>query len=184
MLWHSATHRASYFSTRDNGKIFEYEDETFLAHGPVRRILSRPEALHCNFDQFRRAAEAGREQPLPPFRPLQHAAAGGGRANFGGCEFIRDTDQPRSEAEYERLHTFTQIVAVVAEQIQSRVTNNVDYDLLSRERDNFRILVAITNAVLSRPDMDELVSEVSKRSITILKSMPSALRYAATGKAS
>ena len=36
------------------------------------------------------------------------------------------------------------------------------YDLLSRERDNFRILVAITNAVLSRLDMDELVSEVSK----------------------
>lgn len=53
-------------------------------------------------------------------------------------------------------------MAVVAEQIQSRVTNNVDYDLLSRERDNFRILVAITNAVLSRLDMDELVSEVSK----------------------
>ena len=48
------------------------------------------------------------------------------------------------------------------EQIQSRVTNNVDYDLLSRERDNFRILVAITNAVLSRLDMDELVSEVAK----------------------
>lgn len=60
------------------------------------------------------------------------------------------------------MHTFTQIVAVVAEQIQSRVTNNVDYDLLSRERDNFRILVAITNAVLSRLDMDELVSEVAK----------------------
>ena len=70
---------------------------------------------------------------------------------------------PLSEAEYERLHTFTQIVPVVAEQIQSRVTNNVDYDLLSRRRDNFRILVAITNAVLSRTDMDELVSEVSKR---------------------
>lgn len=28
--------------------------------------------------------------------------------------------------------------------------------------DNFRILVAITNAVLSRLDMDELVSEVAK----------------------
>ena len=49
VLWHSGTHRASYYSTRDNGKTFEYEDETYLAHGPVRRILSRPEALHCNF---------------------------------------------------------------------------------------------------------------------------------------
>jgi formate hydrogenlyase transcriptional activator len=107
------------------------------------------------------AAACG-EQPLSAVRALLHAAAGGGGPYFGGCEFIRTTDQPWSEAEYERLHTFTQIVAVVAEQIQSRVTNNVDYDLLSRERDNFRILVAITNAVLSRLDMDELVSEVSK----------------------
>lgn len=163
VLWHSATHRASYFSTRDNGKIFEYEDETFLAHGPVRRILSRPEALHCNFDQFRQAwpklAESNLYHPFGHYSMLPLAVEG---QIFGGCEFIRDTDQPWSEAEYERLHTFTQIVAVVAEQIQSRVTNNVDYDLLSRERDNFRILVAITNAVLSRLDMDELVSEVSK----------------------
>ncbi|XPE48008.1 hypothetical protein ACNKHO_17095 [Shigella flexneri] len=65
VLWHSATHRASYFSTRDNGKIFEYEDETFLAHGPVRRILSRPEALHCNYGEFRGLAEAGRGDLFP-----------------------------------------------------------------------------------------------------------------------
>lgn len=64
--------------------------------------------------------------------------------------------------EFNRLQTFTQIVSVVTEQIQSRVVNNVDYELLCRERDNFRITVAITNAVLSRTDMDELVSEVAK----------------------
>ena len=55
VLWHSGSHRASYFSTRENGKAFEYEDETYLAHGPIRRILSRPEALHCNFEEFRQA---------------------------------------------------------------------------------------------------------------------------------
>ena len=64
--------------------------------------------------------------------------------------------------EFQRLHTFAQIVAVVTEQIQNRVSNNVDYDLLCHERDNFRITVAITNAVLSRLDIDELVSEVAK----------------------
>lgn len=81
---------------------------------------------------------------------------------FGSCEFIRYDDRPWSEKEFNRLQTFTQIVSVVTEQIQSRVVNNVDYELLCRERDNFRILVAITNAVLSRLDMDELVSEVAK----------------------
>ncbi|STS84657.1 formate hydrogenlyase transcriptional activator FhlA [Klebsiella pneumoniae] len=61
-----------------------------------------------------------------------------------------------------------QIVAVVTEQIQNRVSNNVDYDLLCHERDNFRILVAITNAVLSRLDIDELVSEVAKEIASLL----------------
>ncbi len=163
VLWHSGSHRASYFSAHDNGKPFQYEDETVLAHGPVRRILSRPEALHCSFEEFRQAwpvlAESNLYRPFGHYCLLPLAAEG---HIFGGCEFIRKTNQPWSEAEYERLHTFTQIVGVVAEQIQNRVTNNVDYDLLSRERDNFRILVAITNAVLSRLDMDELVSEVSK----------------------
>lgn len=163
VLWHGGNHRASYFSARDNGKPFEYEDETILANGPVRRILSRPEALHCSYDEFQRAwpmlAQSTLYQPFGHYCLLPLAAEG---RIFGGCEFIRQANQPWSEAEYERLHTFTQIVGVVAEQIQSRVTNNVDYDLLSRERDNFRILVAITNAVLSRLDMDELVSEVSK----------------------
>jgi Transcriptional regulator containing GAF, AAA-type ATPase, and DNA binding domains len=51
---------------------------------------------------------------------------------------------------------------VVAEQFQSRLTSNVDYQNLCVERDNFRILVDITNAVLSRLDIDELVSEVAK----------------------
>ncbi|USR60977.1 formate hydrogenlyase transcriptional activator FlhA [Lelliottia amnigena] len=163
VLWHSASRRASYFATRDKGKSVEYEDETVLANGPVRRILSRPDALHCNFDEFQQAwpllAQSNLYSPFGHYCLLPLTAEG---RIFGGCEFIRNMDQPWSEAEYERLHTFTQIVSVVAEQIHSRVTDNVDYDLLSRERDNFRILVAITNAVLSRLDMDELVSEVAK----------------------
>ncbi|MGG5839800.1 formate hydrogenlyase transcriptional activator FlhA, partial [Huaxiibacter chinensis] len=163
VLWHAGTQRANYYATRDNGKPIEYEDETILAHGPVRRLLSRPDALHCNFAEFRQAwpqlADSNLYSPFGHYCLLPLAAEG---RIFGGCEFIRETDQPWSEAEYQRLHTFTQIVGVVAEQIHSRVTNNVDFDLLSRERDNFRILVAITNAVLSRLDMDELVSEVAK----------------------
>ncbi|SPZ78543.1 formate hydrogenlyase transcriptional activator FhlA [Shigella dysenteriae] len=101
---------------------------------------------------------------------------------FGGCEFIRYDDRPWSEKEFNRPQTFTQIVSVVTEQIQSRVVNNVDYELLCRERDNFRILVAITNAVLSRLDMDELVSEVAKESITISILTISVSSYAATVK--
>lgn len=52
-------------------------------------------------------------------------------------------------------------MSVAAEQIQTRLGNSQDYALLCRERDDFRILVAITNAVLSKLHLDELVTEIS-----------------------
>ena len=163
VLWHPGNHRACYYATPVAGNPVAYEDETVLAHGPVRRLLSRPDALQCSYQEFSETWPQLAAEPLYPafgrYCLLPLAAEG---HIFGGCEFIRDDDRPWTEQEYQRLHVFTQIVAVVTEQIQSRVTNNVDYEMLCHERDNFRILVAITNAVLSRLDMDELVSEVAK----------------------
>ena len=163
ILWHSGNHRAVRHACDDAGQPVSYEDETVLANGPVRRLLSRPDALHCNSATFAETwpqlAGSGLYPTFGYYCLLPLAAEG---RIFGGCEFIRDDNRPWTEKEYQRLHTFTQIVAVVTEQIKSRVSNNVDYDLLCRERDNFRILVAITNAVLSRLDIDELVSEVAK----------------------
>lgn len=163
ILWHSGNHRAVRHACDDAGQPVSYEDETVLANGPVRRLLSRPDALHCDSATFAETwpqlAVSGLYPSFGYYCLLPLAAEG---RIFGGCEFIRDDNRPWTEKEYQRLHTFTQIDAVVTEQIQSRVSNNVDYDLLCRERDNFRILVAITNAVLSRLDIDELVSEVAK----------------------
>ncbi len=65
VLWQAQSQRAQYYATRENGRPVEYEDETVLAHGPVRRILSRPDALHCNFHEFIETAAACRERPLP-----------------------------------------------------------------------------------------------------------------------
>ncbi|EIW8579262.1 sigma 54-interacting transcriptional regulator [Klebsiella aerogenes] len=163
ILWNHGNHRAARYACDDAGQPASYEDETVLAHGPVRRLLSRPDALHCDNVTFAETwpqlAASGIYPEFGYYCLLPLAAEG---RIFGGCEFIRDDNRPWSEKEYQRLHTFAQIVAVVTEQIQNRVSNNVDYDLLCHERDNFRILVAITNAVLSRLDIDELVSEVAK----------------------
>lgn len=163
VLWRAGDRRACYYASGPDGSAVEYEDETALAHGPVRRILSRPEALHCSYRTFTEAWPQLAGSHLYPtfghYGLLPLAAEG---HIFGGCEFIRHDDRPWSAQEMERLHTFTQIVGVVVEQIQSRIDSGPDYDLLCRERDNFRILVAITNAVLSRLDMDELVGEIAK----------------------
>ena len=163
VLWHAGNHRASYYAMRPDGTPLHYEDETLLAHGPVRRILSRPEALHCNYTEFSdtwpQLANGGLYPAFGHYCLLPLAAEG---QIFGGCEFIRHADTPWTAKEYARLHTFTQIVGVVVEQIQSRSGSGPEYDELCRERDNYRILVAITNAVLSRLDIDELLGEVAK----------------------
>lgn len=163
ILWNAGNHRAARYACDEAGHPVSYEDETVLAHGPVRRLLSRPDALHCDHETFAdtwpQLIRSGLYRPFGYYSLLPLAADG---RIFGGCEFLRRDNRPWSEKEFQRLHTFTQIVAVVTEQIQNRVSNNVDYDLLCHERDNFRILVAITNAVLSRLDIDELVSEVAK----------------------
>ena len=163
ILWNAGNHRAARYACDEAGHPVSYEDETVLAHGPVRRLLSRPDALHCDHETFAdtwpQLIRSGIYRPFGYYSLLPLAADG---RIFGGCEFLRRDNRPWSEKEFQRLHTFAQIVAVVTEQIQNRVSNNVDYDLLCHERDNFRILVAITNAVLSRLDIDELVSEVAK----------------------
>ena len=132
ILWNHGNHRAARYACDDSGQPASYEDETVLAHGPVRRLLSRPDALHCDNATFAETwpqlAASGIYPEFGYYCLLPLAAEG---RIFGGCEFIRDDNRPWSEKE-------------------------------CHERDNFRILVAITNAVLSRLDIDELVSEVAK----------------------
>lgn len=131
VLWQAQTQRASYYASREKDTPIKYEDETVLAHGPVRRILSRPDTLHCSYEEFCETwpqLVAGGLYPKFGHYCLMPLAAEG--HIFGGCEFIRYDDRPWSEKEFNRLQTFTQIVSVVTEQIQSRVVNNVDYELL------------------------------------------------------
>lgn len=163
VLWHADSHRASRYSVQTTEKGAEYGDQALLASGPVRHILSHPQALHCTAELFNETwpvlAASGLYPPFAHYALLPLAAEG---QIFGGCEFFRYDGQPWSERELERLNTLTQLVAVVAEQLQTRDRRTPDYALLSQERNDYRILVAITNAVLSRLHMDELVSEVAK----------------------
>ncbi|MGS9102509.1 formate hydrogenlyase transcriptional activator FlhA, partial [Salmonella enterica subsp. enterica serovar Infantis] len=80
--------------------------DTGLAHGPGRRILSRPDALHWKFHEFTETwpqrAASGLYPELGHYCLLPGAAEG---RSFGGCEFIRQEDRPWSEQEYDRLHT-------------------------------------------------------------------------------
>lgn len=183
ILWNAGNHRAARYACDEAGHPVSYEDETVLAHGPVRRLLSRPDALHCDHETFAdtwpQLIRSGLYRPFGYYSLLPLAADG---RIFGGCEFLRRDNRPWSEKEFQRLHTFAQIVAVVTEQIQNRVSNNVDYDLLCHERDNFRIWWRSP----TRCSRDWISTSWSarwrKRSIATSGSTPSAWCCAATAR--
>lgn len=82
VLWQAQTQRASYYASREKDTPIKYEDETVLAHGPVRSILSRPDTLHCSYEEFCETAAAGRRWAIPQIWSLLPDATGGGRAYF------------------------------------------------------------------------------------------------------
>lgn len=163
LLYHPMHQRVGFYGQDKHGQPLHYEDEMVLANGPVRRVLSRPEALICTHEEF--AATWPQVISLELYAPfgryclLPLAVEG---HIFGGCEFIRSGEANWTDKELDRLHTLAQVVGLVAEQIQTRLSSNQDYNLLCRERDDFRILVAVTNAVLSKLDLDELIGEIAR----------------------
>lgn len=163
LLWQSGNQGVSYHPSAPHTGPYRRRDEILLAQGPTHRLLSRPDTLLCDYAEFCRSWPELSHGPLyAPFgRYALLPLAQEGRI-FGGCEFIRAQPVPWSEIELQRLQTLAQLVAIVTEQFQTRLNSGADRQQLSLERDNFRILVDVTNAVLSRLDIDELVSEVAK----------------------
>ena len=162
LLYHPLHQRVAFYGMDKHGKELHYEDEMVLANGPVRRVLSRPEALICTQEEFNdtwpQVMNLELYAPFGRYCLLPLAAEG---KIFGGCEFIRDNDIAWTDKELNRMHTLAHVVALAAEQIQNRIDSNLGYQQLCRERDDFRILVAVTNAVLSKLDLDELISEIA-----------------------
>jgi formate hydrogenlyase transcriptional activator len=163
LLWQPGNQGVSYHTSTALAGPCRRSDEILLAQGPTHRLLSRPDTLQCDYAEFCASWPDLSNGPLyAPFgRYALLPLAQEGRI-FGGCEFIRTQPAPWSEKELQRLQTLTQLVAIVIEQLHTRLNSGADQQQLCRERDNFRILVDVTNAVLSRLDIDELVSEVAK----------------------
>jgi len=163
VLFNSDSLRVSFHGMDAQRQPIGYEDETLLATGPVKALLSKPQtqvwrsdALHLHYPQLAVL------KLYPPFTdyclvPLQ-ASSG----LLGGCEFIRKNGQPFSEEEINRLNELCIPIAIAVEQIQLREKMRLQQSLLRHERDGFGILVKITNAVLSKLDLDELIGEIAK----------------------
>lgn len=163
VLFNSDSERVSFHGVDADHQPVYYEDETLLSTGPVHTLLDNPqiqvwqsETLHSSYPQLVAL------NLYPPFAhyclvPLQLPAG-----LLGGCEFTRRQSRRFSEEDQHRLNELCLLVAIAVEQIQLRNQAQTQQSLLRHERDDFRILVDITNAVLSKLDIDELTGEIAK----------------------
>lgn len=139
-----------------------YQDETLLANGPVSRLRQSPlpqrwqsEDLHARYPQISALAL------YPSFNHYCLMPLHAGGTLIGGCELLRSSAQSFSDAGLVQLQTLMELVALAAEQIILREQAETRQRQLSHERDDYRVLVDVTNAVLSKLDLDDLIGEIS-----------------------
>ncbi|WP_413507081.1 formate hydrogenlyase transcriptional activator FlhA [Serratia proteamaculans] len=139
-----------------------YQDETLLANGPVSRLRQSPlpqrwqsEDLHARYPQISALAL------YPSFNHYCLMPLHAGGTLIGGCELLRSSAQSFSDAGLVQLQTLMELVALAAEQITLREQAETRQRQLSHERDDYRVLVDVTNAVLSKLDLDDLIGEIS-----------------------
>jgi len=163
VLFDSNSDRVSFYGIDPHHQPVNYEDETLLATGPVHALLNNPktqvwrsEALNLRYPQL---AALSLHPPFTDYCLVPLLASSG---LLGGCEFTRQQERPFSEEDKTGLQELCMLAAIAVEQIQLREKALFQQSLLRHERDDFRILVDITNAVLSKLDLDELTGEIAQ----------------------
>jgi len=155
--------RVHFYGTDAMHQPIVYEDETLLASGPVHSLRKtastqvwRGEALHRHYPQLAAL------DLYPPFTDYCLVPLTGPSGVLGGCEFMRQNGQAFTVEDKKALNELCLLAAVAVEQIQLHENTQLQQSLLRHERDDFRLLVDITNAVISRLDLDELTGEIAK----------------------
>ncbi|MFS7195965.1 formate hydrogenlyase transcriptional activator FlhA [Rahnella inusitata] len=163
VLFDNTSDRVSFYGIDPHHQPVSYEDETLLATGPVHALLNNPkmqvwrsEALNLRYPQLSAL------NLYPAFTDYCLVPLLASSGLLGGCEFTRQHENSFSEADKAGLHELCMLTAIAVEQIQLRENALFQQSLLRHERDDFRILVDITNAVLSKLDLDELTGEIAK----------------------
>jgi len=163
VLFDNNSERVCFYGIDPHHQPVSYEDESLLATGPVHALLNNPktqvwrsDALHLRYPQLSAL------NLYPPFSGYCLVPLLASSGLLGGCEFTRQNATPFSEEDKNGLHELCMLAAIAVEQIQLRENALFQQSQLRHERDDFRILVDITNAVLSKLDLDELTGEIAK----------------------
>ncbi|UCQ11853.1 formate hydrogenlyase transcriptional activator FlhA [Edwardsiella tarda] len=139
------------------------DSDVLLADGPGGRVWAEQRPVCCSGATFRHDFAALAALP-------QYAAIGAycqmplttEQQRLGGLELIKEGADAFSEGELALAAPLAEVVAQIFERLLEREQFQQQEEQLRRERDHFRILVDVTNAVTSKLELDALAAEVSK----------------------
>lgn len=163
VLFDTDSERVSFYGLDAHRQPVSYQDETLLANGPVSRLRQSPLPQRWQSDDLHaRYPQIGALALYLPFNQYCLMPLHAGGTLIGGCEVLRCHSSPFADASLVQLQTLMELVALAAEQLQLREEAELRQRQLRHERDDYRILVDVTNAVLSKLDLDDLIGEISK----------------------
>lgn len=163
VLFDPDSERVSFYGLDAHRRPVNYQDETLLANGPVSQLRQSPLPQRWQSDDLQaRYPQIGALALYFPFNQYCLMPLHAGGALIGGCEVLRCHPAPFADASLVQLQTLMELVALAAEQLQLREEAELRQRQLRHERDDYRILVDVTNAVLSKLDLDDLIGEISK----------------------
>ncbi|MBJ7220268.1 MULTISPECIES: sigma 54-interacting transcriptional regulator [unclassified Brenneria] len=152
-----------YRRDRDANKTIRSEDPLLLLGGPGSVVWNTHTLLHCDRDRFQRDFPHLMDQPayaglsdycqLPLSTP--HRA-------LGGVEFIKIDGSLFDDSEIAFFQALSGVITSALENISEREQAQREAEKLRHERDHFRILVDVTNTVISKLELKALAQEVSR----------------------
>lgn len=163
VLFDPDSERVSFYGLDAHRQPVSYQDETLLANGPVSRLRQSPLPQRWQSDDLHaRYPQIGALALYLPFNQYCLMPLHASGTLIGGCEVLRCHPAPFADASLVQLQTLMELVALAAEQLLLREEGELRQRQLRHERDDYRILVDVTNAVLSKLDLDDLIGEISK----------------------
>ncbi|WP_447873643.1 formate hydrogenlyase transcriptional activator FlhA [Serratia fonticola] len=164
VLFDPHSERVSFHGLDQALQSVNYQDETLLANGPVNRFQHsslpqrwQADELHDRYPQIRAL------KLHPPFNQYCLMPLHAGGRPLGGCELLRSGSEPFSDASLVQLQTLMEVVALATQQIVLLENAQRQQHQLRHELDDYRILVDVTNAVLSKLDLDDVMGEISEK---------------------
>ncbi|ANE76786.1 formate hydrogenlyase transcriptional activator FlhA [Dickeya solani] len=152
-----------YRHDRESGQTQCSEEAILLANGPGGVVWSTQTPLHCDRPHFQRDFPHLTDQPAyAGLSDYCQLPLRGTHRGLGGVEFLKTDGSRFTDNELDFFQALAGVVALVVETIREREQVLQEEERLRHERDHLRILVDVTNTVISKLELKALALEVSR----------------------